>query len=147
MSRATGKPVTGDTLFEIGSVSNTFTAALASYAQVAGRLSLADPASQHLPSLRGSRFDEVSLLNLGTHTPGGLPLQVPEKVTNDAQLMRYFQSWKPAYTPGTCRTYSNPGIGLLGMIAARSLDRDFVALVERRLFPVLVLLQGSLEVW
>ena len=98
-SRETKKPITERTLFEVGSVTKTFTATLACYAQVGGQLSLTDPASKYLPVLRGSHFDEVSVLNLGTHTPGGLPLQVPEGITNDDDLMRYFQNWKPAYTP------------------------------------------------
>jgi beta-lactamase class C len=72
-SLKTRQPVTDKTLFEIGSASKTFTATLASYAQVKGNLALSDSASKHLPSLRGSHFDNVSLLNLGTHTAGGLP--------------------------------------------------------------------------
>jgi beta-lactamase class C len=134
-SKATGHPVTDNTLFEIGSDSKTFTATLATYAQVSGKLSLADMASKILPSLRGSSFDRVSLLNLGTHTSGGLPLQVPNDITNDAQLMAYLQGWKPTYPPGTQRIYSNPSIGLLGMIAARSMNDDFVALMEGKMFP------------
>jgi beta-lactamase class C len=106
-SKATGRAVTSNTLFEIGSISKTFTATLAAYAQVNGKLALTDMASKHLPSLRGSAFDRVSLLNLGTHTSGGLPLQVPDDITNDAQLMAYFQSWKPTYPPGSQRNYAN----------------------------------------
>jgi beta-lactamase class C len=45
-STKTGKPVTDNTLFEIGSVSNTFTATLASWAQVSGQLSLSDRTSR-----------------------------------------------------------------------------------------------------
>ena len=145
-SRASGKPVNDSTLFEIGSVSKTFTATLASYAQVDGRLSLADSVSKCLPALRGSRFDQVSLLNLGTHTPGGLPLQVPDEVTNDDQLMRYFQNWKPTFAPGTYRTYANPSIGLLGRVAAKSLNEGFGALMEGKLYPVLGLKNTYLNV-
>lgn len=145
-SRATGKPVNDSTLFEIGSVSKTFTVTLASYAQVNGRLSLSDSVSKYLPVLRGSHFDEVSLLNLGTHTPGGLPLQVPDEVTNDDQLMRYFRNWKPAYAPGTYRTYANPGIGLLGRVAATSLNEGFAVLMESKLYPVLGLKNTYLNV-
>lgn len=145
-SKATGKPVTDDTLFELGSVSKTFTATLASYAQVGGHLSLSDSASEYLPALRGSSFDRVSLLNLGTHTSGGLPLQVPDKVTNDDQLMKYFQSWKPTYAPGTYRTYANPSIGLLGLVAAKSMGGSFDALIERRLFPALGMNHAYLDV-
>jgi beta-lactamase class C len=145
-SKATGRPVASNTLFEIGSVSKTFTATLAAYAQVTGRLSLAESASKYLPSLRGSSFDTVSLLNLGTHTSGGLPLQVPDDITNNDQLMQYFQNWKPTYAPGTYRTYSNPSIGMLGMIAARSMNGSFVALMEDKLFSGLGMKNTYLEV-
>jgi beta-lactamase class C len=136
-SAETGKPVTLDTLFELGSVSKTLTATLASYAQVKGYLSLSDPTSKFLPSLRKSPFGNVSLLNLGTHTPGGLPLQVPGNISSNDQLMRYLKAWRPTYEPGTYRTYANPGIGTLGLITAKSMGRDFDALMEHQLFPAL----------
>jgi beta-lactamase class C len=122
--------VTDSTLFEIGSVSKTFTATLASYAQVRGRLSLSDPASKYFTQLRGSSLDTVSLLNLGTHTTGGMPLQVPDSVKTEDQLLTYFHNWTPAAAPGTVRTYANPSVGLFGMIAAKSLDGDFDTLMD-----------------
>ena len=88
----------------------------------------------------------MSLLNLGTHTSGGLPLQVPDDITDDDQLLRYFQNWEPAYAPGTYRLYANPGIGLLGRIAAQSLDEGFGALLEGKLFPALGLKSTYLDV-
>jgi beta-lactamase class C len=136
-SRETHAPVTDATLFEIGSISKTFTATLASWAQADGQLSLADRTSKYLPALRGTKFGEVTLLNLGTHTPGGLPLQLPDAVTNDEQLMQYLQQWRPAYAPGTYRTYSNPGVGVLGIVTAKAMHQDFVTLVQQRLFPAL----------
>ena len=132
-----GRPVTRNTLFEIGSVSKTFTATLASYAQIKGKLSFSDSASHYLPSLRGSSLDKVSLLNLGTHTSGGMPLQVPDNITNNDQLMAYLRGWKPSYSPGAYRAYSNPSIGLLGMIAAKSMNEDFIALMQSKLLPAL----------
>lgn len=136
-STETGNPVTRDTLFEIGSVSKTLTATLASYAQATGYLSLSDATSKFLPSLQKSPFGDVSLLNLGTHTPGGLPLQVPDHISNVDQLMQYFREWQPTYAPGTYRTYANPAIGTLGLIAAKSMGQDFDDLMERQLFPAL----------
>jgi beta-lactamase class C len=136
-SAETGEPVTRDTLFELGSVSKTLTATLASYAQVSGYLSLSDPTSKFLPALQKSPFGNVSLLNLGTHTPGGLPLQVPDNIGNNDQLMKYFKEWQPTYAPGTYRTYANPGIGTLGLIAAQSMGQDFDGLMERHLFRAL----------
>jgi beta-lactamase class C len=136
-STETGKPVTNETLFELGSVSKTFTATLASYAQVRGYLSLSDPTSRFLPSLQKSPFGNVTLLNLGTHTPGGLPLQVPDNISNNKQLMQYFKAWQPTYAPGTYRTYANPSIGTLGLITAKSMGQDFDGLMEGQLFPAL----------
>jgi beta-lactamase class C len=136
-STLTRQPVTRDTLFEIGSVTKTFTATLASYAQVSGYLSLSDKTSKYLPALRDSKFGNVSLLNLGTHTPGGLPLQVPDNIGSSDELMQYLKDWRPTYEPGTYRTYANPGIGMFGLITAKSMGRDFAPLIEQRLFPVL----------
>ncbi|WP_321926134.1 class C beta-lactamase [Burkholderia sp. BCC1998] len=137
MSTQTGQPVTGDTLFEIGSVSKTLTATLASDAQEGGDLSLTDPAGKYLPALRGKPFGGVTLLELGTHTPGGMPLQVPDSIRDDAGLMRYLDAWRPAYAPGTRRTYSNVAIGMLGQLTAKAMNRDFAGLMEQRLFPAL----------
>lgn len=125
-NRETGTPVDDDTLFEIGSLSKTFTATLASQAATQGELDLEAPVSRYLPELEGSAFDEISGLNLGTHTTGGLPLFVPDEVTDRASLMNWFRQWQPPETMGEVRTYSNLGIGLLGLETAASLDSEFV---------------------
>ena len=129
-SKQTGKPITEQTLFEVGSLSKTFTATLAVYAQQQGKLSFKDPASHYLPELRGSAFDGVSLLNLATHT-SGLPLFVPDDVTNNAQLMAYYRARQPKHPAGSYRVYSNLGIGMLGMIAAKSLGQPFIRAMEQ----------------
>lgn len=135
-SKQTGKPITEQTLFEVGSLSKTFTATLAVYAQQQGKLSFKDPASHYLPELRGSAFDGVSLLNLATHT-SGLPLFVPDDVTNNAQLMAYYRAWQPKHPAGSYRVYSNLGIGMLGMIAAKSLGQPFIQAMEQGMLPAL----------
>ena len=145
-SKKNQKPITNQTLFEIGSISKTFTATMASYAQLNGKLSLSDNASKYLPDLKGSSFDNVQLLNLGTHTAGGLPLQVPDEIKNNDQLMDYYKNWKPTYAPSTSRVYSNPSIGMLGMIAAKSLNMPFDDAMEKKLFPALGLTHSYLNV-
>ncbi|NPT33166.1 class C beta-lactamase [Paraburkholderia xenovorans] len=145
-SAETGKPVTRDTLFELGSISKTFTATLASYAQVSGNLSLSDTTGKYLPVLQGSQFGNVKLVNLGTHTPGGLPLQVPDEIHDNDELMQYFRAWRPSCAPGACRTYTNPGIGTLGLITAKSMGQDFTPLMEQRMFPALGLKNSYIDV-
>jgi beta-lactamase class C len=130
-SRATGKAIDDATLFEIGSITKTFTASLASHAQLDGTLSLSDVASADLPSLRGTSFDRVRLVNLGTHTAGGLPLQFPNDVKTDADAMRFYRRWKPEHAAGTYRLYSNPSIMLLGFIVAEKMHENFTTLMQR----------------
>lgn len=129
--------VTQDTLFEIGSVSKTFTATLGTYAQTRGKLKFSDPASQYLPALKGSAFDRISLLELGTYTAGGLPLQFPNAVRDQATMVAYYKNWRPAHAAGTHRQYSNPSIGLFGYLAAVSMGEPFETLMSKQLFPAL----------
>ncbi|PJI43791.1 class C beta-lactamase [Ferrovibrio sp.] len=134
-SKESKAPVTPDTLFELGSVSKTFTGILGGYAVALGRTTLNDHPGQYLPALRGSAVDRATLLQLGTYTAGGLPLQFPADVTSHERMIDWLQHWSPSAAPGTQRRYSNPSIGLFGHLAAMSLGRDFATLAERELFP------------
>ncbi|HET9029029.1 MAG TPA: class C beta-lactamase [Candidatus Aquilonibacter sp.] len=145
-SKQSRRPVTSDTLFEIGSLSKTFTATMASWAQVRHRLSLAAPVDRYMSEFDGTAFGRVSLLSLGTHTPGGLPLQVPDQITSDAELMHWLAQWKPRYAMGTERTYSNIGIGMLGLITAKRMNESFESLAQTQLFPALHLKHTFIDV-
>ncbi|XOC78887.1 class C beta-lactamase [Microvirga sp. M2] len=123
--------VTRDTLFELGSVSKTFTATLAAYAEIEGKLSLNEPVSRHMPELRGSALSKVRVLDLATHTAGGFPLQLPAQVKSEKQLVAYYRDWTPQSAPGSSRSYANPSVGLLGVITARAMDDNFGTLAER----------------
>lgn len=141
-----GTPVTNETLFELGSVSKLFTATLAAYAQASGAWSLSDPASQYLPALEGSAFDTISLLELGTYTAGGLPLQFPDAVENTDDMVAYYRQWAPQYPPGTHRLYSNPSIGLLGYLVAQRLGKPYATLMQEQLFSPLGLEHSYVQV-
>ncbi|MCY7260234.1 class C beta-lactamase [Pseudomonas protegens] len=145
-SKDNQQPVDNDTLFEVGSVSKTFSATLAGYAQASGKLALEDHASQYWPALRGSAFDGISLLQLGTYSAGGLPLQFPDEVQGEDKILDYYNTWKPTFSPGTHRLYSNPSIGLLGYLAARSLGQPYDQLLEKSLFPKLGLKHSYIKV-
>lgn len=145
-SKQTAQAVSANTLFEIGSLSKTFTATLAGFAQAKGALSLSDSASQHWPALKGTSFDGITLLHLGTYSAGGLPLQFPDQVKNDADLLGYYRHWKAAYAPGAQRLYSNPSLGLFGYLAAKSLNTPFVEVMEKQLLPQLGLRHTYVQV-
>ncbi|NDL65355.1 class C beta-lactamase [Acerihabitans arboris] len=134
---APGKDVTSDTLFELGSVSKAFNVTLAAYAAQRNKLSLADKVSHYLPGLQGTPFGNLTLINLATHTSGGLPLQVPDAVNTEAQLMDYLRAWRPADESGHGRSYSNISIGALGLISARAMGETYVSLLQKVILPEL----------
>ncbi|MBX5137940.1 beta-lactamase [Rhizobium lentis] len=136
-SKETGRPVAPTTLFELGSISKTFTASLASYADAKRAFSLDRKVSTYLPAMKGKPFGDVVLINLATHAAGGFPLQLPDDVKTEKQLLSYFAAWQPSYAAGTQRSYANPSIGMLGYITAKAMGGDFAALMEGKLFAAL----------
>lgn len=136
-SKAGNVPVSEHTLFELGSVSKTFTATLACQAQAEGKLSFGDHPGRYLPALKGSAIDGATLLDLATYSAGGLPQQVPDEVTNDTQMLGWLRAFDPEAAPGTVRKYSNISIGLFGRITALALHTGFDDAMARRVFPAL----------
>jgi beta-lactamase class C len=59
-----------------------------------------------------------------------MPLQLPDDVRTDADLVAYFREWTPPSTPGRVRSYANPSIGLLGVATARGMRGGFGALIQ-----------------
>lgn len=140
------RPVTDTTIFEVGSISKTFTATLTSYAEASGKLQLTDTVESYLPELADTDFGRLPLYHLGTHTTGGLPLQVPDEIRDEEQLFSYFRNWKPPYKTGAVRTYANPSIGTLGLIAAKSRDQSFSDAMSHDIFQPLGLENTYLSV-
>ncbi|MCK8062123.1 class C beta-lactamase [Vibrio sp. 1CM7H] len=132
-----GSLVTNDTIFELGSISKTFAATLTGYAQAKGKLNMDDKVKDYIPVLENSVLGNTKLVHVATYTAGGLPLQFPSEVTNDAEMMQYYKTWKPEYEAGTKRKYSNPSIGLFGYIGALSMKSDYTEMMETLILPKL----------
>ena len=145
-SKSNQQPVSNHTLFELGSVSKTFNATLAGYAQAKGQLLLSDHPAKYFPELKNTAVNKATILNLGTYTAGGFPLQFPDEVVSQQDMLQYFQRWQPKTNVGTARQYSNPSIGLMGYITALALKRPYSELLEKTLFPQLGLSQSFVQV-
>lgn len=132
-----GSLVTNDTIFELGSISKTFAATFTGYAQEKGKLNMDDKVKDYIPELENSVLGNTKLVHVATYTAGGLPLQFPSEVTNDAEMMKYYKAWQPEYEAGTKRKYSNPSIGLFGYIGALSMKSDYTEMMETVILPEL----------
>ncbi len=145
-SKQSQQQVRNDTLFELGSVSKTFNATLAGYAQAQGKLSFSDHPAKYFPELNNTAVNRATILNLGTYTAGGFPLQFPVEVVTQQDMVKYFQKWQPKTKISVARQYSNPSIGLMGYVAALAMKKPYSELIEKTLFPELGLKQSFIHV-
>jgi serine-type D-Ala-D-Ala carboxypeptidase/endopeptidase len=143
MGPQTGDVPGGDTVYEIGSLSQVLTAVLLADAVVRGEVGLDDPVSRHLP--RGSVVPRhanapVRLVHLATHT-SGLPAAVAygrrSPLASTSRLLRFVRKQKLARPPGSAYQESLLGVALLGMALERGTRKDYESLLlERVLLPL-----------
>jgi CubicO group peptidase (beta-lactamase class C family) len=144
LDRRDPRPVNGDTVFEIGSVTKVFTALLLADMVVRGEVALNDPVKKYLPgNVRVAERDgrAIALVDLATHTSGlpFFPSNFPP-VEDRAAYARYsvdrlyesLSSELPC-APGTRWEYSNTGAGLLGLALGRRAGMDYESLVRVRI--------------
>ena len=138
-----------DSVFEIGSITKTFTALLLADAVVRGELKLDDAVEAALPDglpLRDSQGQPLRWVDLATHR-SGLPRlasnMVPAKpdvpyADYDWPALRLFlKGWQPTAPRDTAYAYSNLGFGLLGHALALRQGSDYATLLTRRVLQPL----------
>lgn len=137
-----------DTVYEIGSITKTFTAALLAKAAASGRLTLDTPVAQLLPDFTMPTRDgkEITLGALATQYSGlpRLPTNMlpadPENPYADydaAKLKSFLGSYKLPRDPGAAYEYSNLGFGLLGYALAQADHVTYDELVAREILKPL----------
>ncbi len=128
-----GRQVNERTIFEIGSVTKTFTAALLAEAANAGRINLTGSIVPYLPpslTLQPAAR-AVTPLELATFTSGlpddppGLPRRIARRgleYYTVADFFSFLSHWTPPGKLPAPYKYSNAGVGLLGFLIAGSIE-------------------------
>jgi len=136
ISRKAHRPVNKYSLFEIGSITKTFTTTLAAYLVSQGKMSWSHPVGDYLPKMKQVPVGQLTLLSLATHT-STLPLSEPDNVRSTKRWIKYLKNWKPKETVGTQRIYSNVGVGVLGMVITHAGGEPYEQLmVDNILLPM-----------
>ncbi|HTD98980.1 MAG TPA: serine hydrolase domain-containing protein [Mucilaginibacter sp.] len=130
-------------LFEIGSITKTFTATLLAYYVNEGKIKLTDPITKYLPDsvAANKELQSVTLVTLSNHT-SGLP-RLPDNFENHSSdplnpykdygkqyLFEYLKGCKLISKPGETYAYSNLSVGLLGTILEKISGKTFEQMVE-----------------
>jgi beta-lactamase class C len=134
------RPVTADSIFNLGSVGKVFATTLLAQAVKQGQLSLDDPVAKYVTELqRGGDIRRITLRQLASHT-SGLP-RVPQQYETWHRGrytwpdVRFLNSWKagPKHEPGQQYLYSNAAMVLLRVALERRFNMRFSALMHQRL--------------
>jgi serine-type D-Ala-D-Ala carboxypeptidase/endopeptidase len=145
--RGSEEPVTGDSVFEVGSVTKVFTSLLLAQMAEAGEVRLDDVIAKYAPpSVRSPRARQVTLLHLSRHTAGFPlfpdnvrpvdPLNPLDVYSNEA-LFSFVNRYRTAHVAGTYHLYSNVGPALLGELLARRAKVDFETALRSRILEPL----------
>lgn len=144
------RPLNGDTVYEIGSITKVFTSLLLADAVGRGEVALADPVGKFLPDTvkvpeRGGR--SITLIDLATHS-SGLPRMPTNFVPKDPanpyadysaeNMYAFLNGYQLTRDIGSQYEYSNFGAGLLGQaLVLRTRSTDYETLVRARVLAPL----------
>jgi len=136
-------------VFEIGSITKTFTASILSDMLDHGEVRLDDPVAKYLPAsvhMPARNGRQITLLDLATQS-SGLP-RMPSNFTprdslnpyadySVAQMYAFLSHYELTRDIGAAYEYSNLGVGLLGHALALRAGTSYEALVRRRVLEPL----------
>ncbi|MDD5191289.1 MAG: serine hydrolase [Dehalococcoidales bacterium] len=139
------RPVNGDTVYEIGSITKVFTSLLLADMVQRGEIALDDPVAKYLPAtvrMPERNWRVITLIDLATHT-SGLP-RMPDNMSPQnplnpyadytvEQLYQFLSNYQLTRDIGAQFEYSNLAVGLLGHVLARRADTDYETLVRSRI--------------
>lgn len=133
-----------NTVFEIGSVSKTFTALLLADMQARGQVKLNDAVATLLPAYTIPQYQghAITLLDLASQTsalprlPANLMPRQPDNPYADYtenNLRDFLRGYQLTRAPGAKYEYSNLGYGLLGQALSTRAGKSYAELVQERI--------------
>lgn len=138
-----GRALDGRTIFQIGSLTKTFTSLLLADMVERGEVALDDPLQKYLPSHVHLNVlgRPITLLDVVTHR-SGLP-SMPDNLRVDAtpdpiagytnaELDDFLRHFRPTRAPGERYEYSNLAVSVLGRALARRAGTSYEALLQKR---------------
>ena len=142
---------TQNTIFQVGSMTKQFTAAVILKLVEQQKLSLDDKVSKYFPDLK--RGDEITIKNLLTHTSGLSEIfrdtlflkENKQKPISKQKLLSFFID-KPLYfNPGTQYAYCNSGYVLLGLIIEKVSGKSYEQIVRDYILKPLKMVHSGFD--
>jgi len=131
------RPITSDSLFNVGSVRKIFEAALVAQAVLRGELKLDEPVAKYVTELHGDYIRQITIGQLVSHTSGLLlPTDHPPWPEQHFSLAGFYDAlnaWTPSggEQPGKQRIYTHAGYILLQLLLERRYGTPIATLIDR----------------
>lgn len=140
-----------NTIFQIGSVTKQFTAALILKLQEQGKLNVNDKLSRYFPEY--PHGDSITIHNLLTHTSGIYNYTNDSRFMNNEatrpqsheKMMALFKDKPLDFLPGTKFSYSNSGYVLLGYIIEKVTGKPWEKLMHELILRPLQMNQSGFD--
>jgi CubicO group peptidase (beta-lactamase class C family) len=126
------------TIFQIASITKTFTSAVVLQLAEMHRLSMSDKLTKWYPSFPNG--DKITVENLLTHTSGIFDYtrdDTPTDLHGEARMMAYLAKKPLDFEPGMDWRYSNSGYSVLGFIISKVSGMAYEQAVRRTIFAPL----------
>jgi CubicO group peptidase (beta-lactamase class C family) len=143
ISKANTTKVNGNTIFDIASITKTFTTSLLADAVKSGLVNLDDPIEKYLPAgVRVPTYNghKITLENLATHTSGlpDFPVNwIRNRTYTTQQVYNFLSNTSLQSEPGVRYNYSDFGVGLLGYVLSIKAGIPYEELLKERILDVL----------
>ncbi len=138
-------PITEDTIFQLASVSKTFTAAAVMLLMRQGLLATEDRITKYFPEL--TAYEGVTVRHLLNHT-GGVPdyfddmdwffriWRKEKRVPGNDEILRFLceSELNPSFAPGEKLEYSNTGYNLLALLVERLSGVPYEEFLQKNIF-------------
>ena len=133
-------PMSGDAMFEVGSIAKQFAAAAILQLKDARKLSLDDPITKWLPDL-GTSGNGVTLRRMLSHTSG---LEVQEREVDlfnprfpRDSATRLMKLGPFQFPTGTAQAYNNSAFWLLGLVVEKASGMKYEDYLQKQIFEPL----------
>ena len=144
-------PVSEETIFELGSITKTFTGLILAKEVISGKIQLDQSIQQDLKIPHANVIEKITYLDLATYT-SGLPFNVENlsynasaSLKNQLKLRNYLKKFVPPFQPKSFMLYSNLGFGLLGQILSKKEQISLTKLIKIEILSPLKMNSSGLD--
>ena len=145
-------PVSEKTIFELGSITKTFTGTLLAENVMSGETAMSEPIHHYLDTPHSSMIGKMTYLNIATHSSGlpfnarNLPYNASFSTVHRYRFNQALKNQMPSFRMESQILYYNFGYGILGRVLAKKAKMTLPELMKRNILTPLNMHMSGLNI-